>query len=123
MATIHNIYALLASVGVAPIYLEPIPATADPAIRINGPYMSEPVGDFTLIQRKRYQIYTRGTDQWSVEELANACYKALADAYPGGNEQTSEVEVLQAPSLMGTDDNGRFEYVFNISVAVWPKGD
>lgn len=107
----------------SPVFLVPIPENVPLAVSIRGPYQSDQVKDFTGILVQRFQCYARGTSLSGTDNLAQRCYMALMDKYPQADINVNELIPLQGPTLLGKDDAGRYEFVFNFEIVCWLKKD
>jgi len=114
---------MLTEAGVTPVFLVPIPEGVPLAVSIRGPYQSEQVNDFTGILIQKFQCYVRGISLTEAENLARLCYLSLMDGYPQSDIDANELIPLQGPTSIGTDEAGRYEFVFNFEVVCRIKKD
>lgn len=98
-----------------------IPAEKNLAVAVRGPYRADANEDLIGLVRQRYQCYVRGKTQVEAEELSNRCFDVLADSYPQAGIRVNEIIPLQDSTLIGEDEAGRSEFVFNFEVICWRK--
>ena len=120
MSLIEAIRAALIDAGIAPVYMASIPAEVDTAVSIQGPYMNTVIDEsFTGLLIQRFQCYVRDDTHNDAEALSRRCFNALADKYLQADIEVGEIIPLQGPTFLGTDANGRYEFVFNFEMACW----